>query len=54
MLEKILEIKKQLKISYYNLALEIGIAETTLYRFCKGAKITPEKLIKIQEYTERW
>ena len=50
MINTIQQYKKQSKLSYYDLALDIGIAETTLYRFCRGEYITPKILIKIEQF----
>lgn len=50
MLKAIQQYKKQSKLSYYNLALGIGIAETTLYSFCRGEYITPKSLTKIEQF----
>lgn len=52
MLKAIQRYKKQSKLSYYDLALDIGIAETTLYRFCRGEYITPKILTKIEQFME--
>ena len=50
MINTIQQYKKQSKLSYYDLALDIGIAETTLYRFCRGEYITPKILIKFEQF----
>lgn len=50
MLKAIQRYKKQSNLSYYDLALDIGIAETTLYRFCRGEYITPKILTKIEQF----
>ena len=50
MINTIQQYKKQSKLSYYGLALDIGIAETTLYRFCRGEYIPPKILTKIEQF----
>lgn len=50
MINTIQQYKKRFKLSYYDLALDIGIAEATLYRFCRGEYITPKILTKIEQF----
>ena len=50
MINTIQQYKKQSKLSYYDLSLDIGIAETTLYRACWGEYITPKILTKIEYF----
>ena len=40
-------------MSYYELALDIGISETTLINYLKGGRLLNSSLEKIKNYLER-
>lgn len=49
-IEKLQAIKELARLSYFDMALDIGIAENTLYRFMHGGNVTSDTLNKINEY----
>lgn len=46
-------IKECLSISYYELALDIGISESTLNNYLKGGRLLKSSLEKINNYLKR-
>jgi len=48
--EKVQAIKDLRQMSYLDMALDIGIAESTLYRFMHGGNFTQQTLDKINKY----
>ncbi len=47
------KIKEFYGMSYYELALDIGISETTLINYLKGGRLLNSSLEKIKNYLER-